>query len=330
MESKMEILKILKKVSGVQAAQDRKQANTIKDDAEKKYFEATEKTERYRIQLNLEINKFGKIRLESLKNTIGKFLSFLKDIDQKNKTNQYDFLTELDIKQDKIKELESLEMSASKILSTTIAASAIGAAALTGVPAIVTGAVTTLATASTGTAISTLSGAAASNAVLAWLGGGSIAAGGGGMAVGTAVLSTLTWTATGGLAIIAAGLIASTHFSKKLTEAENYKKEVDIKVGEMEKSWIVMDGISKRVNELKDVTLSLTQRTVKELLYLEPLIPDFKPSDIYHKEVFQRNGLLVKSIGELARAPIFDENGDLSNDTMIVASKIKTILNTQL
>ncbi len=45
-----------------------------------------------------------------------------------------------------------------------------------------------LATASTGTAISTLSGAAATNATLAWLGGGSIAAGGGGMALGTAVL----------------------------------------------------------------------------------------------------------------------------------------------
>lgn len=45
-----------------------------------------------------------------------------------------------------------------------------------------------LATASTGTAISTLSGAAATNATLAWLGGGSIAAGGGGMALGTMVL----------------------------------------------------------------------------------------------------------------------------------------------
>ena len=46
----------------------------------------------------------------------------------------------------------------------------------------------TLGTASTGTAISTLSGAAASNAILAWLGGGSIAAGGGGIAAGTMVL----------------------------------------------------------------------------------------------------------------------------------------------
>lgn len=48
---------------------------------------------------------------------------------------------------------------------------------------------TTFGTASTGTAISALSGAAATNAALAWLGGGALAAGGGGMAAGHAFLA---------------------------------------------------------------------------------------------------------------------------------------------
>ncbi len=51
-------------------------------------------------------------------------------------------------------------------------------------------------TASTGTAIASLSGAAATNATLAFLGGGSLAAGGGGIALGKLVL-------TGGVAIVA-------------------------------------------------------------------------------------------------------------------------------
>lgn len=51
-------------------------------------------------------------------------------------------------------------------------------------------------TASTGTAIATLSGAAATNASLALLGGGTLAAGGGGAALGSIIL-------TGGIAIIA-------------------------------------------------------------------------------------------------------------------------------
>ena len=47
----------------------------------------------------------------------------------------------------------------------------------------------TFGTASTGTAISALSGAAATNAALAWLGGGALAAGGGGVAAGNALLA---------------------------------------------------------------------------------------------------------------------------------------------
>lgn len=57
----------------------------------------------------------------------------------------------------------------------------------------------TYGVAGTGTAISSLSGAAATNASLAWLGGGTVASGGGGMAAGAAVL-------TGGALFVAAGV----------------------------------------------------------------------------------------------------------------------------
>ena len=57
------------------------------------------------------------------------------------------------------------------------------------------------AAAGTGTAISSLSGAAATNAALAWLGGGTIASGGGGMAVGSTLVANV---ATGGA--VAAGI----------------------------------------------------------------------------------------------------------------------------
>lgn len=57
-------------------------------------------------------------------------------------------------------------------------------------------AVSTFGTASTGTAIGSLSGAAATNATLAWFGGGSIAAGGLGVTGGAVVL-------TGGVALVA-------------------------------------------------------------------------------------------------------------------------------
>ena len=66
-----------------------------------------------------------------------------------------------------------------------------------------TAAVMALGTASTGTAIASLSGAALTNATLAALGGGAIAAGGGGMALGATVLSA----ATLGVGLLVGGVI---------------------------------------------------------------------------------------------------------------------------
>ena len=71
----------------------------------------------------------------------------------------------------------------------------------------------TFGTASTGTAISTLSGAVASNTILAWLGGGSIAAGGGGIATGTMVFGGLVAIP----AIAITGLFQHLHANKKLS-----------------------------------------------------------------------------------------------------------------
>lgn len=64
-----------------------------------------------------------------------------------------------------------------------------GAAIVSVAPTVAMWVATTFGTASTGTAISALSGAAATHAALAWLGGGALAAGGGGMAAGQAFLA---------------------------------------------------------------------------------------------------------------------------------------------
>ena len=323
----MGIKKIFKTITGIQGYQDRKEAKLTMEHADELYKSASDTTEEKRQELNVIIEEFGRIRLESLKDTVKMFMFYLKDMKQKSKSGEYDFLEQVDIKHEQIKELESLEMSASQILKGTAAMTAVGAAALTGVPTAITAAVTSFAAASTGTAISSLSGVAASNAVLAWLGGGTLAAGGGGVAAGAALLSTITYTATGGLAILVGGLIASAHYSKKLTEAKEYEKKVEIAVGEMEKSWIVMDGIKERIAELREITESLTKRATTQLKYLAPLIPDFETNDQYQLEAFQKCGLLVKSIGELSKTPVFDENGDLSDESIVVAKRVKALLN---
>ena len=103
-----------------------------------------------------------------------------------------------------VQRLETEAARSTRIGSTTGTAGAVagvGVAALG--PAAAMAVATTFGTASTGAAISALSGAAATNAALAWLGGGAIAAGGGGMAAGNTLLilaGPVGWT-IGGLAI---------------------------------------------------------------------------------------------------------------------------------
>lgn len=330
--------KIVKTASGVQAFQDRKEANEVKTNAEIKYSRAQESYSKVECDTKEVIKKFGEIRLKSLKNTVGRFLGYLKDLEQKNKEKSYEILDDIQIPQEIVNELGSLEMNASTAIAGSATAGVLGSAAAYGVaastPSVVTGAVGMLAHASTGTAISTLHGVAHTNAVLAWLGGGSLASGGGGMAAGTATLATITTAATiattGFVLIATAGTIASLHFSKKLTEAKEYEKSVDTAVEKMKSAEVLLNAIQNRTKELENATAELEKRAIHELDLLEPLIPDFEYDVDYYKKRFQTCGLLVKAIGELAKTPLLDKDGNVSVESGEIVQKTHTILNTEL
>ena len=103
-----------------------------------------------------------------------------------------------------------------------------------------------IGTASTGTAIHTLSGAAAYNATLAWLGGGSVAAGGGGMALGTVVL--------GGIVIIPAlavtGLFNHLSANKKIHNIKEKEVEALKMIELMNNNTLTFEVFEKRSDEL--------------------------------------------------------------------------------
>ena len=82
---------------------------------------------------------------------------------------------------------------------------------------------TTFGTVSTGTAISALSGAAAQSAALAWLGGGALTAGGGGMAAGTAFLAMagpVGWGIAGASVLTSVVLFANSKLKAKKEKHE--------------------------------------------------------------------------------------------------------------
>lgn len=322
--------KLAKTALGIQAYQARKEAKSIKLNAETLYKMALQINRNKNQQLNEAIKEFGKLRLETLTDTLKTFLIMLEDMEQKNKTKEYEILEQVDIKVDTIKEMRNIEMSAMQLTTNTAITAGLGVAATMGVPTAVTTAVCWVGAASTGTAISSLSGAAATNATLAWLGGGSIAAGGGGMAAGATVLATIAYTATGIVAVLSAGIIASVHYSKKLTQVHEYFDEVMIEISKIERSWVVINGLIKRINELYMVTQKLNYRAKELLEYLKPLAVDFDSDNIYYAQVFQNCGLLIKSLSVLAQAPLLDANGKASLYTKQLVTKTRSILNKEL
>lgn len=323
-------VKGLKVISGVQAVQDRKKSIANKEEADLLKDEIESTTEAIRDDLNETLEVFGAIRLKALKRTVGVFLDYLERMNQRSKAKEYDFLKKIDIKPEELAEMKHVDMKTSEAAKVLAVGGGFAAIGLVGTPALVTGIVTSFAAASTGTAISTLSGAAASNAVLAWLGGGAIAAGGGGMAAGATVLATITATATAGLAIVAVGTLASAFYARKNTESEKYLADIKVWAAETEQSWIALNAIKARVLEIQNLTEELETRAMMLLGRMEPYVDCFDPKNQQMLETFQQTAIAVKSMSELAQTPILDEKGNISQAANIVIAKTETVLNKKL
>ena len=157
---------------------------------------------------------------------------------------------------------------------------------------------TTFGTASTGTAISTLSGAAAQSAALAWLGGGAIAAGGGGTAAGHALLAMagpIGWTIAGATLLSSILLFASkrTKLNKQKNEEIEAVKENTETVKELD---------AKIANILEETS---SVRTGLNLAYTECLRFYAKDYQMLSNEEKMRLGTLVNNTKTLSA--LFDK-----------------------
>lgn len=126
-------------------------------------------------------------------------------------------------------DLKKVSLGANLLLGG-VGGAAVGTAGGFAAAGATTSAVMALGTASTGTAISSLSGVAATNAVLAALGGGSIAAGGGGMALGSVVLGGATLGISllvGGIIFAATGAQLSEKADEALVQAKRTRDDVN-------------------------------------------------------------------------------------------------------
>ena len=155
---------------------------------------------------------------------------------------------------------------ASGSTAATASLSALGVTVATLGPTAAMGVATTFGVASTGTAISSLTGAAANSAALAWLGGGSLGVGGGGMAAGNAFLAMagpVGWGIAGLMltASVGAGVFANKKNEEVAKEALDEQKKIELLIRQTEKSIIeiteLINLIEKQTEGIYLANLSL-------------------------------------------------------------------------
>ncbi|HHG3597569.1 TPA: hypothetical protein ACPVZ2_004319 [Vibrio parahaemolyticus] len=204
--------------------------------------------------------------------------------------------------------LRAQSRSMTEIASDGVKGTAAGAALSLGSMS----AVSSLGAASTGTAISALSGAAASNATLAWFGGGAISAGGAGVAGGAMVLGGI---ALAPLAVIGAFKYAS-HAEKKLTEAHDFRNQVEEAIEQIDAAIDISDGMNQHVKLFTDTLMGLRIR----LIYVSDLLSRQlveNPDDILAIDRTKKQLILfIKAVKRLLEVTLFDDNQNPTEESI--------------
>jgi hypothetical protein len=208
-------------VAGASGMADESKAKEIVEDAKSRYESAVAIIKYVREQTQDSAAQYGEFKLTAQQNTIGRFLDLRERIGQTCSYQDLAFLESFEgSKPQQFKEYQSIRLDAiftakqGLILDEFVGdiadklakiAAHKGTLALVGL----------FGHASTGIAISGLSGAAANSAALAWLGGGALAAGGGGMALGHIVLGGINI----GASLLVGGFVLAVKGDRAIKEA---------------------------------------------------------------------------------------------------------------
>ncbi len=286
----------------VKAGLDAYAANRINKSANQIVSESTEMLNLQRAGCSEALKSLGEEKIFLLNGNMSQFLDTftkLKNVDFRE-TEGLNELSKLHIDEKDFVELRNLCNFAISLAGGSIAGTAGGALAAFGAY----GAAQALACASTGTAIASLSGAAATNATLAFFGGGSLAAGGWGMAGGTMVLGGLV----AGPALLVMGFVAGKAAEKSLDQARTNQLEA-MQLAEQ------LDTASKQCEAIRRRTYMFYNLLARLDSYFLPYI--YKMEDI------------VKAEGYDYRNYTVDSKKAISSCVSIAVS-IKSVLDTQL
>ncbi|MGB6296104.1 MAG: hypothetical protein WBF90_07940 [Rivularia sp. (in: cyanobacteria)] len=301
--------------AGISGKADMDEAKAIGENAQRDYDDAVYYLNSQREKTNQLFQDFDELKIDIMMRTIRRFVDFIERNSGKANQSQKNFLERLDgISFNQIEEYKTSAMQAEQFFHGGIKAINLGAAGYGGAMSIAS----SVGVASTGTAISGLSGAAATNATLAWLGGGSLATGGGGMALGSVVLGGITI----GPALMIGGFVFAGEQEKALTKAREYQAKVNKATAEIDGVSDFLEQVKQRIYELGYLLKSLNERAIYGLNELES-ITNFDTNRDAAK--FQQVALLVKAISEIIKTPVLDSEGWINPTTGAITARYRSL-----
>lgn len=303
---------------GADGIRDSQEAEEVQEKAQTILDSAKRRMEKNKTLTSDAIKELGKEKLQAATIELKDFVENFSKIKNVNLTdcNILDEYKNLKVPSEgELKSIKTTVLKASDILGSGI--TGVGAGVLLGWGTY--GGVMALGSASTGAAIAGLSGAAATNATLAWLGGGAIAAGGGGMALGTAVLGGII----AGPALLVAGGIFNVKAKESLNNAySNLAKAKEIK-SDIEKGIDQLNYIRFTANQVKSILSKIRKYSSLSNYEMKKIIRNKTDWELYSQNEKEIIAMVVKQaqlLKKIIDTPLLSKEGVLTNEVKKIES----------
>ena len=293
---------------GLDAMSDFDRAKSLNKEAEQTHRDAKKSLDKQCNQTQERLEDLGRQKFHLYQYGLKPFVVTYKKIRNVNYAEPADDF-DLNI-QAEILDMQTAVTNMEEVLTGT--ATAIGTGALVGWA--VYGGAGLVGTASTGTAIATLSGAAAKSATLAYLGGGALASGGLGMIGGKALLF-------GGAlapALLVGGIMLASKAEEAVANARSNLRKAKTAAKAMRTAADAARAISSKANQVQKVLYRLqTDYLDDALVGLKQLVSandDYHTYDQKQRHLVARTVAVAKTAYSVAEAPLLDKNDTVTTE----------------
>ena len=308
----------------VKAGIDTNAANLANKSANGIVQDSTDYLNAHRQACGDSLARLGEEKVFVLNNSITEFLDCfqrIKNVDFRD-TEGLDELRKMHLDAGDFEEMRTLANFAGSLVGGAVAGTAGGALAAFGAY----GAAQALAVASTGTAISTLSGAAATNATLAFFGGGALSAGGLGVAGGTAVLGGLV----AGPALMIMGFVAGGVARKNLDKAKTNKAEAIQIATQANAAGLQCDAIRRRTNMFYNLLARLDTYFLPLIYKMESIVEnegeDYRAYSADSKKAIASCASIAVTVKSVLDTPLLTDDGLLTDQSEETGTSVEGFL----